>query len=222
MKILLIEDDFNLGEGLIEGMQNQGFAVDWMRDGLAGFNAALLVDYDSIVLDLGLPKLDGMSVLKKLRARKKLMPILLLTAKDAVEDRILGLDAGADDYLSKPFSLEELVARLNALIRRASGRGETQIVYQSIRLDPNARKVYKDEVDLMMSRREYDFLYYLLSNVGKVLTRTQIEEKLYGWQEDIESNTLEVHVHHIRKKTGPDLIKTIRGVGYMIKKEENT
>lgn len=218
MRLLLAEDDTLLGEGLESGLRRAGYAVDWVKDGLAAEMALLSEDYDVMVLDLGLPKKSGMEVLKTIRGKGKKLPVLILTAMAGVDDRVKGLDAGADDYLTKPFDLEELYARLRALIRRQAGRAETLIEYGNIQLNPAAFEVMQNGVKVEVSRREYAVLYSLLENVGRVLSREMLEQTMYGWGEEVGSNAVEVYVHHLRKKLGNDLIRTIRGVGYMIEK----
>lgn len=218
MRLLLVEDDALLGDGIRNGLKQQDFAVEWLRDGESAVQSLLHEHYDAVVLDLGLPKKHGLDVLREIRTKGKNLPVLILTAQDAVEDRIAGLDAGADDYLVKPFDLEELYARIRALLRRAAGRAEPKIVYGEIEIDPAAHQVTLAGKPVELSRREYSVLLELMQNRGRVMSRTRLEEGLYEWGEQVESNTVEVHVHHLRKKLGSDLIRTIRGVGYMIDK----
>lgn len=218
MRLLLVEDDVLLGDGIRNGLKQQDFAVEWLRDGESAVRSLLHEHYDAVVLDLGLPKKHGLDVLREIRAKGIKLPVLILTAQDAVEDRITGLDAGADDYLVKPFDLDELYARIRALLRRASGRAEPKIIHGEIEIDPAARQVMLAGNIVELSRREYAVLLELLQNRGRVLSRTRLEEGLYEWSEPIESNAVEVHVHHLRKKLGVELIRTIRGVGYMITK----
>lgn len=219
MKILLVEDDRLLGDGIRAGLQQAGFAVDWAQDGRAAELALSGEAYDAVVLDLGLPRLSGMEVLARVRAAHNPVPVLILTARDTVPDRIAGLDAGADDYLVKPFDLGELQARLRALIRRGKSQAEPQLAHGALRLDPAARGVSWEGRPVELSAREYAVLHALLLNAGRVLSKAQLEEKLYGWGEEIESNAVEVFVHHLRRKLSPELIRTVRGVGYMIPKE---
>jgi two-component system OmpR family response regulator/two-component system response regulator QseB len=219
MKILLVEDDRLLGDGIRAGLQQAGFAVDWAQDGRAGELALAGEAYDAVVLDLGLPRLSGMEVLARARAAHNAVPVLILTARDTVPDRIAGLDAGADDYLVKPFDLGELQARLRALIRRGRSQAEPVLEHGALRLDPAARSVSWDGQPVELSAREYAVLHALLLNAGRVLSKAQLEEKLYGWGEEIESNAVEVFVHHLRRKLSAELIRTVRGVGYMIPKE---
>ena len=218
MRLLLVEDDVLLGDGIRNGLKQQDFAVEWLRDGESAVRSLLHEHYDAVVLDLGLPKKHGLDVLREIRAKGIKLPVLILTAQDAVEDRITGLDAGADDYLVKPFDLDELYARIRALLRRASGRAEPKIIHGEIEIDPAAHQVMLAGNIVELSRREYAVLLELLQNRGRVLSRTRLEEGLYEWSEPIESNAVEVHVHHLRKKLGVELIRTIRGVGYMITK----
>lgn len=220
MRILLAEDDIMLGEALQEALIAQGFAVDWLKDGESALAAATSEDFDLLVLDLGLPRRDGMDVLTQLRQRGKEVPVLILTARDATPDRVAGLDAGADDYMLKPFDLGELGARIRALLRRRAGRARPEIRYGELRVDPAAQRVFLREQEINLPRREYMLLKELLDHVGEVLTRDKLEASLYGWMEEVESNALEVHVHHLRKKLYPELIRTMRGVGYLIPRLE--
>jgi DNA-binding response OmpR family regulator len=218
MRLLLVEDDALLGDGIRNGLKQQDFAVEWLRDGESAVHALLHEHYDAVVLDLGLPKKHGLDVLREVRSKGCYLPVLILTAQDAVEDRIAGLDAGADDYLIKPFDLEELYARIRALLRRSAGRAEPKISHGNIEIDPAAHQVTVAGCPVELSRREYAVLLELMQNRGRVMSRTRLEEGLYEWGEQVESNTVEVHVHHLRKKLGSDLVRTIRGVGYMIDK----
>ncbi|NJO15567.1 MAG: response regulator [Thioploca sp.] len=219
MRLLLIEDDTLLGDGVKVGLIQANYAVDWVTDGEAGEHALQIETYDALVLDLSLPKKDGLKILQALRARGDKLPVLILTARDTVNDKVMGLDAGADDYLVKPFDLDELTARLRALLRRQHGRVRSEIEYGNLCLDPAAHTLTQAEQPIVLSHREFAILQTLLENVGKVLSRTQLEESLYGWDDLIESNAVEVHIHHLRKKLGKDLIRTIRGVGYMVPKQ---
>ncbi len=219
MKILLVEDDRLLGDGIRAGLQQAGFAVDWAQDGRAAELALSGEAYDAVVLDLGLPRLSGMEVLARTRAVRNPVPVLILTARDTVPDRIAGPEAGADDYLVKPFDLGELQARLRALIRRGQRQAEPLLAHGALRLDPAGRSVSWEGKPVELSAREYAVLHALLLNAGRVLSKTQLEEKLYGWGEEIESNAVEVFVHHLRRKLAPELIRTVRGVGYMIPRE---
>ena len=219
MRVLVVEDDIMLGEGICEGLKQNGFTVDLVRDGLEGEDALLMNDFDIAVLDIGLPGQDGITLLNKVRAKSCTTPILLLTARDEIDDRVRGLDAGADDYLTKPFDLSELCARLRALVRRSSGRSDPIIKYEDIEVNPASHTVTKASEPVNLSRREFDVFCHLLESVGKVVSKSKLDEKLYGWNEDVDSNALEVHIHHIRKKLGNKLIRTVRGVGYIIKRE---
>lgn len=219
MRVLLVEDDPLLGDGIRAGLMQAGFAVDWSKDGREAEIAVSGEPYDAVVLDLGLPHLPGMDMLRRTRASKNPVPILILTARDSVADRVAGLDAGADDYLIKPFDLGELQARLRALVRRAKSQIEPVIAHGALHLDPAGRSVTLAGRSVELSAREFAILHELLLNAGRVLSKAQLEEKLYGWGEEIESNAVEVFVHHLRRKLAPDLIRTVRGVGYMIAKE---
>lgn len=218
MRILLVEDDPELGDGLCIGLGQQGFVVDWVQDGLAAMAALSGETFDCVVLDLNLPKRSGMQVLREARQQGWAVPMLILTARDALGDKVAGLDAGADDYLVKPIDLDELAARIRALIRRSAGRAAPLLQHGALQLDPAARQVTLAGAALELSGREYSLLYVLLENAGRVLTRTQLEQALYGWQDELGSNALEVHIHHLRKKLGTNFIQTLRGVGYTIPK----
>lgn len=220
MRILLIEDDELLGSGVCEGLHHHGHTVDWVKDGMSGEKAIKGEDFDAVILDIGLPKLSGFAVLEKIRNRGVTTPVIILTARESIDDRIRGLDLGADDYLTKPFDLDELCARLRALQRRFSDRAAPKIQYKELILDPAAHIVrYQNEI-INMPRREFALLQKLLENVGRVLSREHLTQNLYGWEDDVDSNALEVHIHNLRKKFGNDFIRTIRGVGYMIDKLE--
>ena len=216
MKILLVEDDRLLGDGIRAGLQQAGFAVDWAQDGRAAELALAGEAYDAVVLDLGLPRLSGMEVLARARAVRNAVPVLILTARDTVPDRIAGLDAGADDYLVKPFDLGELQARLRALIRRGQRQAEPLLAHGALRLDPAGRSVSWEGKPVELSAREYAVLHTLLLNAGRVLSKAQLEEKLYAFDAEVESNTIEVHVSHLRKKLGASVIETERGLGYRL------
>ena len=218
MRILLIEDDYSLGDGLMVGLRQAGFAVDWLRDGVAADHALASESFDLVVLDLGLPGLSGMEVLKRARGRGLTLPILILTAQDATGDKVSGLDAGADDYLVKPVDIDELAARLRALARRSAGRAAPVLRHGDIELDPAARTLTRAGQLVELSGREFSLLLLLLENTGRVLSRSQLEQSLYGWSDEPDSNALEVHIHHLRKKLGGELIRTLRGVGYSIPK----
>jgi len=218
MRLLLVEDDNLLGDGLYVGLKQAEYTVDWVMDGEAANHALENEDFDLVVLDLGLPLVSGIDVLQGLRKRNDSTPVLILTAMDSIENRILGLDSGADDYLVKPFDLDELCARLRALTRRYAGRSDPILSHGSLELNPAAHTVTQDGNPIALSSREFVLLLYLMENSGRVASRTRLEETLYGWDGEIESNSLEVFVHHLRKKIGNDIIKTVRGVGYMIEK----
>jgi two-component system response regulator QseB len=216
MRLLLAEDDDLLGDGLKSGLKQEGYTVDWVKDGQSAENALLHNEFDLVVLDLGLPKKAGLEVLRQIRGSGRRIPVLILTAKDSVRERVMGLDSGADDYMVKPFDLEELCARLRVLQRRTAGRAAPVIEHRDVILDPAAHKVFLKGEPVTLSMREFVLLQHLLENVGRVIPRARLEEKLYGWDAEVESNSLEVFVHHLRKKLGTDLIRTIRGVGYMV------
>ncbi len=218
MRILLVEDDLQLGDGLAVGLRQSGFTVDWLKDGRSADLALQSERFDFVVLDLGLPGLGGIEVLRRARSRQQHMPILILTARDATSDKVLGLDCGADDYLVKPIDLDELSARIRALVRRSAGRATPLLTRDGLVLDPASRTVTLAGQPVELSAREFSLLQVLLENTGRVLSRTQLEQSIYGWQDEPGSNALEVHIHHLRKKLGSDLIRTLRGVGYTISK----
>ena len=219
MRILLAEDDTLLGDGLRAGLRQLGFLVDWVRDGQAAERELRSGAYTAAVLDLGLPLLDGMLVLQQVRAAGVATPILVLTARDDLPDRIRGLDGGADDYVVKPVDLHELAARLRALVRRAHGQPQECLTAQDVTLDPAGRSVQQAGLPVALSAREFDLLHALMLNAGRVLSREQLEQHLYSWGQEVESNAIEVHIHHLRRKLGPALIQTVRGVGYMLLRE---
>jgi len=216
MRLLLVEDDSMIGESVRQGLRQDGFTVDWVQDGRAAELALRNEVYDLLVLDLGLPKKDGLEVLKTLRLRGNRIPVLILTARDSVADRVKGLDSGADDYLVKPFDLDELAARIRALLRRQSGRADPAIQFGDLLLNPATHEVTFRGKPLTLSAREFSLLEVFLDRPGAVLSREQLEEKLYGWGEEVESNTVEVYIHALRRKLGQDFIKNVRGVGYMV------
>ncbi len=218
MRILLVEDDPQLGDGLTVGLRQAGFAVDWVKDGNSADHALQAESFDFVVLDLGLPSLSGMDVLTRARSRGQAMPVLILTARDATGDKVYGLDAGADDYLVKPIDLDELTARIRALTRRSAGRAAPMLTRGDLALDPAAHSVTQAGQLVELSSREFSLLQLLLENAGRVLTRSQLEQSLYGWRDEPDSNALEVHIHHLRRKLGSELIRTLRGVGYTIAK----
>jgi DNA-binding response OmpR family regulator len=216
LRVLLVEDDALLGDGVRAGLKLAGYTVDWVRDGEAARLALLDHAYQACVLDLGLPKRGGLSVLKDLRERGNLLPVLILTARDGSADKIAGLDAGADDYLTKPFDLPELQARLRALLRRAGGTATPTLEHAGVVLDPASKRVTRDGEVVSLSAREYTLLLDLLRHRNHIRTRAQLEESLYSWGEETGSNTVEVYVHHLRRKLGADFIRTVRGLGYQL------
>jgi two-component system response regulator QseB len=218
VRLLLVEDDAMIGESLRKGLRQDGFTVDWVQDGRSAENAVDCGTYDLMLLDLGLPKKSGLEVLRSLRQRSNPIPVLILTARDAVSDRVTGLDAGADDYLIKPFDLEELEARIRALLRRQSGRTDLIIRLGELTLNPATHEVHLKGEPVLLSAREFSLLMAFLDRPGVVFSRAQLEEKLYGWNEEVESNTVEVYIHALRKKLGTGIIKNVRGVGYMVPK----
>jgi two-component system response regulator QseB len=218
MRLLLIEDDKMIGESVRKGLRQDGFTVDWVQDGRSGETALLEGVHDLLLLDLGLPGKEGIEVLKTLRKKGNMIPVLILTARDALADRVGGLSAGADDYLIKPFDFEELAARIHAILRRKSGRTETLIRHGPITVDPASRNVTLNGNPVPLSGREFALLEALLDRPGAVLSVPQLEEKIYGWNEEVGSNAVEVHIHALRKKLGTDLIRNVRGVGYVIHK----
>lgn len=216
MRILLLEDDAAIGEGLQSGLKKQGIQADWLDNGRLAKQALDAAPYDAAILDLGLPEVDGMHVLTYWRAQGHNTPVLILTARDALPERIAGLNAGADDYLCKPFALDEVVARLHALVRRSQGRVQERLTFGQLSLDTAACVAYLHQQPLNLTQREWLLLLLLLSNRGRILSRAQIEDKLYGWDQEVESNAVEVHIHHLRKKIGTDFILTRRGLGYQL------
>ena len=216
MRVLLAEDDSLLGDGLRAGLRQLGFLVDWMRDGGAAERELLAQPYEAAVLDLGLPRKDGLDVLVAIRRARVLTPVLGLTARDAVPDRIRGLNLGADDYVVKPVDLHELAARLRALVRRAHGRPQECLAAQDIVRDPASRSVRRSGQPVVLSTREFDLLQAFMLSADRVLSREQLEQQLYSWGQEVESNAIEVHFHNLRHKLGQGLIYTVRGVGYML------
>lgn len=219
MRVLLVEDDAILGDGIKSGLSQAGFGVDWAQTCDQGRLAVASGNYEALVLDLGLPDESGLNLLREIRSSNNPLPILILTARDTIQDKLAGFSRGADDYLVKPFELDELIARIRALVRRLHGRAGAKILYGDIEIDPEARAVFLNGVPVELHNREFMLLEDLIENQGRVLTRTQLEQSLYGWNADVESNAIEVHVHHLRKKLGSDVIKTVRGVGYMMEKK---
>lgn len=216
MRILLIEGDGLIGDGIKNGLEKLGFTVDWFSDGNDGHEALFQAQYDAVVLDLGLPGMDGLSILKDWRNKSRNEPVLILTAKGDVDERIKGLNSGADDYLGKPFALKEVQARLNALIRRKNGVSAPQIAYKNITFDPQSRKTFLNGNEVTLSPKETAVLEALLMNKNKVLSKEALENKIYSWDEDVSSNAVEVHIHHLRKKLGKDIVKTVNKIGYIM------
>ena len=218
MRLLLIEDDAMIGEVVLDFLRTDNYAVDWVRDGNAAETAAACQEYDLILLDLGLPRKDGLEVLRSMRAKKIRCPVLITTARDAIADRIAGLDAGADDYILKPYDLDELSARIRAHIRRGSGRVEPIYEYKNVSINPATKEVLVDGQAVILLAREWAVLEPLLARPGMILSREQLEEKLFSWKEEINSNAIEVYIHGLRKKLGAELIQNVRGVGYLVPK----
>jgi two-component system OmpR family response regulator/two-component system response regulator QseB len=216
VRLLLVEDDPMIGESIVEGLRGENYAVDWVRDGRDAELALKTVDYDLMLLDLGLPGKQGMDVLLTARKRGADLPVLIITARDGTPARVEGLDAGADDYLVKPFDLDELLARIRALLRRRVSRTRSVIEHGALTLDLASHEVTFEGEPVKLSAREFSVLRALLDNPGSVVSKSQLEEKLYGWNSEVESNTVDVYVHHLRKKFGTDFIKNVRGVGYKI------
>lgn len=216
MRILLLEDDPQIGDGLLHGLQNHGFTVDWFTNGLQGKEALGAAPYDAVVLDLGLPNIDGMDILAEWRRKQLDTPVLILTARDALPDRLAGLNAGADDYLCKPFALDEVVARLLALIRRSKGKASPLIHYGNLSVDTNQKTALLNGQPLTLTQREYILLELFLLQPKQVFSRAQLEDKLYSWDQEVESNAVEVHIHNLRKKISKDFIITRRGIGYQL------
>ena len=218
MRLLLVEDDSMIGEAARQGLRQEGHTVDWVRDGREADAAVAAAPYDAVLLDLGLPRRDGLSLLKSWRAHNVTVPVLIITARDAVSDRVSGLDAGADDYLVKPFDLDELSARVRAVARRRSGRAESVIRVGELEIESSTKHVRWKGADVTLSPREYALLEALANRPGAYLTRAQLEERLYGWDEEIASNAVEVHIHGLRRKLDPELIRNVRGMGYTLAK----
>ena len=216
MRILLIEDDTLIGDGLKVGLTKLGFSVDWFVSGEAGYQALMAAPWDAVVLDLSLPERDGLEILRQWREQGADVPVLILTARDALDQRIQGLQQGADDYLCKPFALTEVAARLQALIRRRHGQLQPELKHGKVVMSPNSHSVWIDGEAISLKSRELALLELFLRNPGRVLTRSQLEEKLYSWDDDVSSNAVEVHIHHLRKKLGTTFIRTVHGVGYTL------
>lgn len=218
MRLLLVEDDPMIGESVLDLLRGDGYAVDWVKDGEMADAALATQAYDLVLLDLGLPKRDGLAVLAQLRQRKDRTPVLIATARDALEQRVKGLDMGADDYIVKPYEIEELLARIRALIRRANGRAEPVYEYAGLRIDPVTREVQVDGQTVTLLSKEWAILEQLLARPGVALSRKQLEDKLYSWKDEISSNAVEVYIHGLRKKLGAHMILNVRGIGYKIPK----
>jgi two-component system response regulator QseB len=218
MRVLLVEDDGMIAQGLQTALRQSGFAIDWMRDGNSAAAALQTTVFDVVLLDLGLPQKDGIDVLRGLRKRGDSTPVIILTARDEIQHRIAGLDAGADDYIVKPFDLDEVMARMRSVLRRVAGRGDPSIRHGNLRLDPASRTVERDGTPVGLSAHEYAVLEALLQRPGAVLSRAQLEDRLYGWDEQIGSNAVEVYIHGLRRKLGSEAIRTLRGVGYFVPK----
>ena len=221
MRVLLLEDDPLLGDGVKAGLAQAGYAADWVEDGVAADLALKTGDYAAVVLDLGLPRLSGLELLRRMRASGDKTPVLILTARDAVEDRVKGLDGGADDYVVKPFDLNELAARLRALIRRSRGEAGPLLAVGEVQLDPAAHRVTLKGAPVELAARELALLQVFMLHAGRVLSREQLAERLYAWGEEIESNAIDVHVHHLRRRLGAKTIRTVRGVGYLMPREQS-
>ncbi len=216
MRILLVEDDPMIGESVVDGLTDEGYAVDWVQDGNSALLALRTTEFSLVVLDLGLPGKDGIRVLEELRSDQNLTPVLVTTARDTIEDRVKGLDAGADDYLIKPFDLDELFARIRALLRRSAGRADPMIERGRLQIKPATHEVIYDGQQVLLSGKEFALLLALAERPGLVLSRSQLEERLYNWDSSVGSNAIEVHIHHLRKKLSEGAIKTVRGVGYIL------
>ena len=219
MRLLLVEDDAMIGDTLLRTLRSEHYAVDWVRDGDMADQALRSAEYDLVLLDLGLPKRDGLDVLRALRSRRSTVPVLLATARDGVADRIAGLDAGADDYVVKPYDTDELLARIRALLRRSAGRAEPAFEHRGVSLNPATREATLDGQAVSLSAREWAVLEPLLARPGVVFSRAQLEEKLFSWKDEVSSNAVEVYIHGVRKKLGNDIIQTVRGLGYLMPKE---
>jgi two-component system, OmpR family, response regulator QseB len=219
MRVLLVEDDSMIGASAQKGLRQDGFSVDWVRDGELALSALAANTFDVVLLDLGLPGRSGEEVLKAIRRGGNDVPVLIITARDKVQDRIAGLDSGADDYLVKPFDLDELAARIRAVQRRRSGRADPLMRVRDVTLDPASRRVTRAGAQVTLSARELALLEALIERPGAILSRAQLEERVYGWGEEVESNAVEVHVHSLRKKLGADFVRTVRGVGYVVPPE---
>jgi two-component system OmpR family response regulator len=219
MRLLLVEDDPMIGDAVLRVLRAGHYAADWVRDGEMADTALRADNYDLVLLDLGLPRQSGLDVLRRLRARKSKIPVLVATARDSVQDRIAGLDAGADDYVVKPYDTDELLARIRALLRRSAGRAEPAFEHQGVSLNPATREASLNGQAVSLSAREWAVLEALLARPGVLLSRSQLEEKMFSWKDEISSNAVEVYIHGVRKKLGTSLIQTVRGLGYVIPKD---
>lgn len=218
MRVLLVEDDAMIGESIRLSLMRDNYTVDWVRDGRMAESAAANEHFDLVLLDLGLPGRSGLEILRGLRASKKNIPVIVVTARDAVDDRVKGLDCGADDYVVKPFDMDELSARMRSAVRRSTGRAEPDIVLHGIRISPASREIWRGDTLVPLSGKEYAILEALALRPGHILSRAQLEERLYGWGDEVESNAIDVHIHSIRRKLGPEIIRNVRGVGYFVPK----
>lgn len=221
MRILLVEDDVMLGDGMVDALRSSGYTVDWLQQGLPALSVLKSEEFAALILDLNLPDIDGISLLRKLRREGYQLPVLILTARDALDDRVVGLDAGSDDYMVKPFALQELNARLRALVRRSKGQAQASLEYGEIRVHPDSQLVTYRGDSVKLTPHEYKLLVELVSQCGRVLSKEQLQQSLYGWDEGAESNAVEVHIHHLRKKFYSELIRNIRGVGYIVPQLES-
>lgn len=216
MRVLLVEDDAMIGESVLGALRSEGYATDWVRDGESADTAVASCAYDLMILDLGLPGMDGLGVLRRLRARKQSLPVIIASAREALTQRVAGLDAGADDYLLKPYDLDELLARVRANLRRAAGHLESIYEHKNVVINASTREAWVDQRPVLLTAREWAVLEALLARPGVILSRAQIEGKLFGWQEDLASNAVEVYIHGLRRKLGAELIQNVRGVGYLV------
>jgi len=216
MRLLLIEDDPMIGSAVRQGLVQAGFTIDWVTDGAAGRAAVANAVYDAVILDIGLPRVDGLTLLRELRSRRDTVPVLIISARDAVADRIAGLNAGADDYLLKPFDFDELIARLRSLLRRQAGAASSVMTVGALSLDTVQRTVMQGGRELSLTAKEFSLLEALLRAPGAVISRERLEESIYGWGEEVGSNAVEVHLHNLRRKLGANVIRNVRGVGYRI------
>ena len=220
MRVLLIEDDKMIGEGLQKALRQSGFSINWVEDGAMADSALMDEVYELAILDLGLPNKSGLDILRDLRSRQSTMPVLVLTARDSVADKVQGLDLGADDYMLKPFALEELEARIRSLLRRQTGQAGEWLEYSDLRINPKTHEAIYNGQKIPLTGREFSLMFALIKNPSAVLSKTQLEERLYGWNEEVASNAIEVHVHQIRKKLSPKIIKNIRNVGYTLESDQ--